>query len=494
MSTRFDLDKSNFRTHGAAADSTGYYACNLAIRVRLIVACDKLPHLGHQPFCTLGIRTGNEMSAPTTGLPERTARLALARDNLRQLAVFRTIAITGQIITVAFVHGGLEIPLRLFPLAGGIGFLALVNLATWLRLTLPGSVSDRELFSQLLVDIAVLTVLLYFTGGASNPFANMYVLPLTITAAVLPWAYTWTVAAISGACYLGLVFFNLPLMHESGEQVPYRLLIAGMGINFVITGGCIAYFVVKITAMLREHENLLAQAREAELNNERIIQLGAFAAGAAHELSTPLATMAVVVKELQGSWHKRPELLNELHVISDQIELCKGTLSNLLASAGRTRMDGGGKLALDEFLKTVVANCRSMRPGVVVTCRWHGALPAPEIVADQSLRQAIMNLLNNAADASPEQVDVEGQWDEQELCVRICDWGHGIPPEAADKIGKVFFTTKPPGKGSGMGLVLTNAIISRFGGSVKLFNQPECGACTEVRLPLAPFLVSAHSW
>ncbi len=461
--------------------------------MRQIAACGNLPHVGRRPFCTLGVHAGNEMTAPTPDLRKRDTPPVLAGDNLRQLVLFRTIAITGQIITVAFVHGSLEIPLPLFALAGAIGFLALFNLATWLRLRLPGPVSERELFMQMLVDVAIFTALLYFTGGATNPFAGMYVLSLAVAAAVLPWAYTWSVAAVTGACYLLLIFFNVPLLHANGEPVPSRLLIAGTGISFVITAGVIAYFVLKITATLRKHENLLAQAKEAELNNERIVQLGAFAAGAAHELSTPLATMAVVVKELQGHWRKRPELVNDLRVISDQIELCKGTLSNLLASAGRTRMDGGGRLALDEFLKTVVDNCRSMRPGVVVTCRWHGALPAPEIVADQSLRQAIMNLLNNAADASPEQVDVEGQWDEQELCVRIRDQGHGIAPEAADKIGKVFFTTKPPGKGSGMGLVLTNAIISRFGGSVKLFNQPEGGACTEVRLPLAPFLVSARS-
>jgi len=109
------------------------------------------------------------------------------------------------------------------------------------------------------------------------------------------------------------------------------------------------------------------------------------------------------------------------------------------------------------------------------------------------LRQAIMNLLNNAADASPEQVDVEGQWNEQGLLIRICDQGRGIPPEAAEKIGKVFFTTKPPGEGHGMGLVLTNLVIGRFGGSVRVFNRPERGACTEVRLPLAPFLLSEHS-
>ena len=154
-------------------------------------------------------------------------------------------------------------------------------------------------------------------------------------------------------------------------------------------------------------------------------------------------------------------------------------------------MDGGGKVALDRFLEALVENCRRMRPKTVVTCRCDGALPAPEIVADQSLRQAIMNLLDNATDASPEGVEVEGRWNDQELLIRICDKGRGISSEVAQKIGKVFFTTKPPGQGSGMGLVLSNAIIGRFGGTVKLFNLPECGACTEVRLPLAPFLISA---
>ena len=434
------------------------------------------------------------MSAPTTISPECAVPLALARDNLRQLALFRTIAITGQIITVAYVSGVLEIPLPLAPLAGGIGFLALFNLATWFRLNFARPVSEGELFTQILVDVAVFTALLYFTGGASNPFAGMYVLHLIIAAAMLPWRSTWIVAAITGACYLLLMYFNVPLMHEYGGPVDHRLHIAGMAVNFLVTAGMIVYFVVKITSTLREHERLLLQAKESELNNARIVQLGAFAAGAAHELSTPLATMAVVVKELQGRSHRRPELLDDLRVISDQIELCKSALSNLLASAGQTRMDSGGKLALDDFLKAVVEKCKSMRPNVALTCRCHGTVPVPEIVAEQSVRQAILNLLNNAADASPDHVDVEGHWNEEELLIRICDKGNGIPAEAADKIGKVFFTTKPPGQGNGMGLVLTNAIISRFGGSVNLFNRPEeCGACTEVRLPLAPFLVSAHS-
>ena len=428
----------------------------------------------------------------TTGSPEHYTSLGPARDNLRELVLLRAIAIAGQIITVAFVSDVLEIALPLLPLSLVIGFLALFNLATWLRFRLRKPASDGGLFAQILADVGAFTVLLYFTGGAANPFASMYLLNIAVAAAVLPRAYTWNVAGAAVAGYLLLIFFSTPLTRANGEPVEQHLLMTGMVINFVIVAALTAFFLVKITSMLSEDERLLARAKENELTNECIVQLGAFAAGAAHELGTPLSTMAVVAKELQVRWRKNPELLSELSVISDQIELCKDTLSTLLASAGHTRMDGCGKVALEEFLKTVVENCRSMRPGVVVKCRWHGALPAPEIVADQSLRQAIMNLLNNAADASPEQVDVEGHWDERELCIRICDLGPGILPEAADKIGKDFFTTKPPGKGHGVGLVLSSAVISRFGGSVKLFNQPERGACTEVRLPLAPFLLSAR--
>lgn len=444
----------------------------------------------------LALRDGTPGSAGTTPL-EGPASSVPARDHLRQLVLLRSIAIAGQIVTVSFVGSVLDLALPLLSLAAVIGFLAFFNLATWFRLRLRWEVSDGELFGQILTDILALTVLLYFTGGAANPFAGMYLLPLTIGAVVLPPFYAWTAAATTVASYLLLVFFNVPLVHESGGPLHehHELISTALGINFGMTAGLIAYFVVRITAMLREHERLLVRAKENELNNERVVQLGALAAGAAHELSTPLATMAVVVKELgtRCDCNRKPGLLGELRIVTDQIELCKGALSNLLASAGRTRIDGGGKVALDQFLNALVEQCRLMRPKAAVRCRRDGALPAPEIVADRSLRQAIMNLLNNAVDASPEGVEVEGRWNDQELLIRIFDKGRGISPEVAQKIGKVFFTTKPPGQGSGMGLVLSNAIISRFGGTVKLFNLPECGACTEVRLPLAPFVVSGRS-
>ena len=432
----------------------------------------------------------------TSGLLERHASSAPARDHLRQLVLLRAIAIAGQIVTVAFVNSVLDVALPLLPLAAGIGFLAVFNVATGLRLRLRQPVSDGELFAQILADVGAFTVLLYFTGGAANPFASMYVLNIAVAAAVLPRAYTWNVAGVAGAGYLLLAFFNVPLARENGELLHehHELITIALGSSFAITAALIAYFLVKITDSLREHQRLLVDAREKELNNERIVQLGALAAGAAHELSTPLATMAVVVKELgtRCDCSQKPELLSELRIVSDQIELCKGALSSLLASAGQTRMDGGGKVALDRFLEALVENCRLMRPKTAVTWRCEGTQPAPEIVVEQTLQQAIMNLLNNAADASPDCVDVEGHWNDRELYIRICDRGEGIAPETADKIGRAFFTTKPAGQGNGVGLVLSRTIIGRFGGSVRLFNQPECGACTEVRLPLAPFLVSVR--
>lgn len=444
------------------------------------------------------LRPTRETSEPAAAEPPQGhAPSAPARANLRQLVLLRSLAITGQAITVWLVSSTLDVALPLAPLAAGIGFLALFNLASWLRLRLARPVSDGELFGQILVDILVFSGLLYFTGGAQNPFAGMLLLTLAISAVVLPPAHAWSAAAIASASFLLLVAFNVPLALKSGQLLHehHGLISTAVQINYALTAGLIVYFVLRIAGVLRAHERLLAQARERELNDERIVQLGALAAGAAHELSTPLATMAVVAKELGARCDcmRKPELLGDVRIVSDQIELCKKALSSLLASAGQARMNGGGKVALDEFLNALVGQCRLMRPTAVVTCTCEGALPAPEIVADQGLRQAIMSLLNNAVDASPERVEVNGRWDERELLIRIRDRGRGIPPEAAEKIGKVFFTTKPPGKGSGMGLVLSSAVIGRFGGSVRLFNQPERGACTEVRLPLAPFLVSARA-
>jgi two-component system sensor histidine kinase RegB len=362
--------------------------------------------------------------------------------------------------------------------------LAILNLATWIRLYRSWPVSSVEFFAQLLVDVFALSALLYFSGGSTNPFISLYLLPLTIAAAALPWAYTWVMAAITISCYTLLLFYYMPLPHDHEEHnTEFNLHVSGMWLAFVLSTVLIAWFVVKMGISIRERDKDLALAREQALRNEQIIALGTLAAGAAHELGTPLATMAVVTGELQKDYTENNEFQNNIRILRDQITHCKHTLTQLLADAGQARAEDGSGQAVDYFLRQVLDKWQLMRPSVKFSYQGKGVQPAPQILNTQLLSQSILNLLNNAADASLKKIEIEAHWDYQQLDLEILDYGAGLTGEAAQRAGQAFFTSKAPGKGFGIGLFLANANIERFGGSVRLTNR-EGGACTQVTLPL----------
>jgi two-component system sensor histidine kinase RegB len=245
----------------------------------------------------------------------------------------------------------------------------------------------------------------------------------------------------------------------------------------------IAWFVVKMGISIRERDKDLSRAREQALRDEQIIALGTLAAGAAHELSTPLSTMAVVSRELQKDHAENSELQNNISILRDQITQCKHTLTQLLADAGQTRAEDASGQTVDRFLREILDKWKLMRPTVKFTYHCNGVHPAPQIINTQSLGQSILNLLNNAADASLENIEIKSDWDNKELRLEILDLGKGLSEETVQRAGQAFFTSKP-GHGFGIGLFLANATIDRFGGSVRLTNRENGGACTQVRLPL----------
>ncbi|MGH8761842.1 MAG: ATP-binding protein [Nitrosospira sp.] len=404
--------------------------------------------------------------------------------NLQRLFLLRNIVIVAQCLTFALVHWVLEMQLPWTEMVVVTALLAVLNLATWIRLHRGWPVSSVEFFAQLLVDVFALSTLLYFSGGSTNPFISLYLLPLTIAAAALPWAYTWVMAAITISCYTLLLFYYVPLPHDHEEHnTEFNLHVSGMWLAFVLSTVLIAWFVVKMGISIRERDKDLALAREQALRNEQIIALGTLAAGAAHELGTPLATMAVVTGELQKDYTENSELQNNIRVLRDQITHCKHTLTQLLADAGQARAEDGSGQAVDFFLRQVLDKWQLMRPSVKFTYHGKGAEPVPQILNTQLLSQSILNLLNNAADASLKHVEIRANWDYRELHLEILDYGTGLTGEAAQRAGQAFFTSKAPGKGFGIGLFLANANIERFGGSVRLTNR-EGGACTQVTLPL----------
>lgn len=273
-------------------------------------------------------------------LIKRSSPEAPARKYLRQLVLLRAVAIMGQLATVIGAHWMLAVPLPLVPLFLAIGFLAIFNLVSWYRLRLDVPASGRELFFQILTDIAVFTVLLYFTGGANNPFAFMYLLPLTIAAAALPAGYSWGITAVTVAAYTVLAFFHVPLAIPGGASAQYWYVIWGSWLNYLITGGLVTYFVVKIATTLREHEALVVKARENELKDHYVVGLGSLAASASHSLIVPLTRMEAVMRELERECENVPSAKAKIETLSGLAMGCKTALFKLLSSVDQDRAAG----------------------------------------------------------------------------------------------------------------------------------------------------------
>ncbi|HKB55512.1 MAG TPA: histidine kinase dimerization/phospho-acceptor domain-containing protein, partial [Ramlibacter sp.] len=341
------------------------------------------------------------------------------------------------------------------PLIAVIVALATVNLLSWWRLGKDYPVSSAELFAQLVADVLALAALLYFSGGSTNPFISLFLLPLVIAAATLPHGYTWAMAALTTACYTLLMKFYvpLPLPHAiSGDMshdmsamegmdmsaMPqgniFNLHIFGMWLGFVLSAAIVAFFVVKMAQAVRERDESLARVREETLRNERIVALGTLAAGAAHELGTPLSTMSVVIGELQHEAGLNAEWRDSLTLLDGQVRNCRRILDKMLDDTQDINAQ-----PLAAYLAETLDEWRLLRPATECSYRSAGCSEAAPQKFDPALRPALLNLLNNAADASPERIEVEARCDAQQLTLTVSDHGPGLTPEAAARAGSAFF-------------------------------------------------------
>jgi two-component system sensor histidine kinase RegB len=413
-----------------------------------------------------------------TSLP---AQFENGAGHLRRLLLMRWFAVAGQLVLIIAARPLLDIELPLAPMLAIVLLLAGFNLATRLRLARGGAVADGELFAQLCVDITALTLLLFFSGGAANPLVSLYLPSIAIAAVVLPGRFAWGVALLSIAAYSLLVFVNIPLPVPDAERAT-RLHLAGMWLIFVASAALIAWFVARMAAAIRSRDLELAAAREEALRNERVIALGSLAAGAAHELGTPLATMAILAGELGRNADLPADTREDLALLREQVEHCKGIITGLAARAGQTRAEGGAALALDRWLEQVVARWRQLRPHAEAKVSLQGTAPAPRVVGEATLEQALLNLFNNSADAGDGQIEIEAGWDAERLRLEVRDRGPGFNEKVLLAAGRAFVTTRE--EGTGIGLFLAHAAVERLGGRIVLANRDGGGAVTRVELPL----------
>jgi two-component system sensor histidine kinase RegB len=244
-----------------------------------------------------------------------------------------------------------------------------------------------------------------------------------------------------------------------------------------------------MAASIRARDRLLATARERALRDEQLVTLGTFAAGAAHELGSPLSTIAVIVKELERDVGPNENLRDELTTLREQVEQCKCILTDLVGRAGRARAEEARPRSLNALLQEAVDRWKLLRPKALVKISCSGEGPMPRLVVEETVTQALVNLLNNAADASADEIELECVWSAEAVILDIRDRGPGVTLEAMNLAGRVAFSDKP-GRGLGIGLLLANATIERIGGSVILGNLKGRGGCIQVMLPTASLAVA----
>jgi two-component system sensor histidine kinase RegB len=354
--------------------------------------------------------------------------------------------------------------------------------------------------AHLACDVLAITCILYFTGGATNPIAWFFLLPLIIAATVLPQAFTWYLVVFASACYTVLMGYYEPLpkivpmtlnedmpphLHAMMEHHDIELHVFGMWFGFVFSAVLVAYFVVGMADTLRARERKLAEVREQALRNERVVALGTLAAGAAHEMGTPLGTMAILIHDLEQEYEQAdcPEMLDKMKILREQVNRCKEALSVMSASAGEMRAESGHVMPVSRYLDEVVENWRQQRPGSPLEYLKQGYEPGPNILAERTLTHALINILNNAADVSPERIELRARWTFEYVILAIHDEGPGIAPAVSARLGKAPVSSKE--HGLGVGLFLAFAVIERLGGRIEMLPRDEGrGTLTRITLPL----------
>lgn len=407
-----------------------------------------------------------------------------SRQNLFRVWSIRSILVVGLLAGLAWMrqYGPAELPWR--PLLGLLLAMAVLNLGLLYRLGRPRPVGETEFFANLLLDVAFVTAVLYFTGGSTNPLVSYYLIPLVISAAVLRARHSWAIAALTLACYTALFFFYRPLElfaipgEHAGHGATTGAHFLGMWINFAFSALLICWFVVRMATTVRSQQQAINRIREEGLRNEQIIGVASIAAGTAHELRTPLATMTLLADELAAD---HPGLADEMVLLQDQLARCDAILGELLsASADSSRRT---QLGVADLLAEVSERWSLARPEVPLKIALEPSAAGLRVAADPSLHHALLNFLSNAADASPQDVRLEAVREGDRLLLRVEDRGPGIPPDIMDALGKRHVSGKAGGLG--LGVLLSSASVERLGGEVALSARPGGGTRLEIRLPLA---------
>lgn len=407
-----------------------------------------------------------------------------AIENMRQLTQLRWIAVVGQVATILVVDFGLGVPLPLAPMLGVAGLLAVANLAA-VALMAHHRATNIELLLALLIDVAALTAQLYLSGGSTNPFISLFLLQVVLGAILLKFWSAWVLVVVTSLCFGGLTMVSVPLTFPAGLMAESaELYTLGAWISFGLTATLLGLFITRITRNLHARDLYLADLRQHAAEEDGIVRMGLFASGAAHELGTPLASLSVILSDWRRmpAVARDPELAGEVEEMRAEVERCKAIVTDILHSAGAARVEAMEMTPAEAFLDEAVAAWRPTHPHATLDVNL--ALDGARVVAGPPLRQALWNLLDNAAEVSPHRVMLTAIRRADDVAIAVMDDGPGFTEARLAMIGRPLQSRK--GAGHGLGLFLAANVARRLGGQLEAANREGGGAIVTLVLPLAP--------
>lgn len=414
--------------------------------------------------------------------------------NASWLLRLRWMAVVGQLATITAVRFLYGVQLPLFPLAIIVGVTALTNVGFGLWLQAYQKRADRSIESGRLVmlavmalDLLLLTALLSYSGGPVNPFAVFYFVNLALSAVVLPARWSWLLTAFAMLCFGSLFFIYQPLPALLPGDSFFSLQQQGLAVAIAACAIVTVYFITRISQELHIREEQLRSALEKQSNSRRLESLATLAAGAGHELATPLSTIAVVTRELTNALEGADvsqSVLSDVSLIRSEVDHCRRILDRMAGNAGQMVGEEFVAVSIADFVEASLAE---MRDADRIEVDIHSELAGTSLtIPQQNMQQALRGVLQNGLDASqPEQtVQLTIEPDSDGVRFIIRDTGEGMSAETLARVGEPFFTTKEPDQGMGLGLFLSRNVIEMVSGKLNLESKAGVGTTARIWLPL----------
>ena len=424
----------------------------------------------------------------------------------------RWFAVAGQLITILAAGFATSVVLLYLPLLGLVALTAVTNAAygIWLRtlrpvnrLTGPAATNSDQnrhwddeseilhalALALMLLDLLTLTAMLYFSGGAGNPFSFFYFVNLAVGGVMIRPKAAWSLTVTAIAGYTFLLNDSIPVAGlDTFQPHGFDLQTGGLMLAFSTCSSVVTYFVTRTAGELRERGRQLRQSQAEQAASYRLEGLTTLAAGAAHELATPLSTIDVIVRELSRHLEdcEKPESVDtDLRLIDGELEMCRQILHRMRSAAGDSMAQRWDRTTVGDLIDTTLEGIRD--PHRVDVTDGTAAVEGQRLwVPQEAVAQAVRNLIHNGLDASGEtgRVRVESRLLGDQLQLSVLDSGLGMSNEVLGRASDPFFTTKEPGRGIGLGLFLTRNVISQLGGTLEFQSAVGQGTEAIVTIPL----------